>query len=54
MKDDEVDTTTIDDSLEKFVAKGCVKERVLFCFVFYCCCHCPLFLIEDTRVLFEY
>lgn len=27
MEDEEVDTVSIDDSLEKFIAKGCFKER---------------------------
>lgn len=45
----EVDTAGMDDSLKKFVAKGCVKEKR-----FYCHCHLLLFLTEDTRAWFEY
>lgn len=30
MEDEEVDIACIDDSLEKFIAKDCVKERDFF------------------------
>lgn len=50
MRNEEVDTASVGDPLEKFVSKRCVKEK----YFFYCCYHFPLFLTKDTRVWFEH